>query len=68
MLSAEDVAAEDTLVQKLWINAGLNRDGDAVALTGAMQPSIEEISLGALPGPPKVAVRWPLPRKRCCAT
>src|ERR1700710_928372 len=60
MLSAEAVAAEDTLVHVLWINAGLSCDGDSVALTGATQPSIEEIALGALPGLPKVAVHWPL--------
>ncbi|MDX6268765.1 MAG: hydrogenase small subunit, partial [Frankiales bacterium] len=53
MLSAEAVAAEDTLVHVLWINAGLSCDGDSVALTGATQPSIEEIALGALPGLPK---------------
>ncbi len=58
MLSAEAVAAEDTLVHVLWINAGLSCDGDSVALTGATQPSIEEIALGALPGLPKVAVHW----------
>lgn len=44
----------------LWINAGLSCDGDSVALTAAMQPSIEEIVLGALPGLPKVQVHWPL--------
>ena len=52
--------AEDTTVHILWINAGLSCDGDSVALTAAMQPSIEEIVLGALPGLPKVAVHWPL--------
>ena len=51
---------EDALVHVLWINAGLSCDGDSVALTAAMQPSIEEIVLGALPGLPKVAVHWPL--------
>ncbi len=60
MPSAEAIAAEDTLVHVLWINAGLSCDGDSVALTGATQPSIEEIALGALPGLPKVAVHWPL--------
>jgi len=48
------------LVHILWINAGLSCDGDSVALTAAMQPSIEEIVLGALPGLPDVAVHWPL--------
>jgi hydrogenase small subunit len=48
------------LVHILWINAGLSCDGDSVALTAAMQPSIEDIVLGVLPGLPDVAVHWPL--------
>jgi hydrogenase small subunit len=48
------------VVHILWINAGLSCDGDSVALTAAMQPSIEELVLGALPGLPEVAVHWPL--------
>ena len=55
-----ELAAEETLIHVLWINAGLSCDGDSVALTAATQPSIEEIALGALPGLPKVAVHWPL--------
>ena len=35
----------DTVVNVLWIPAGLSCDGDSVALTAAMQPSIEEIPL-----------------------
>ena len=50
----------DTVVNVLWIPAGLSCDGDSVALTGAMQPSIEEIALGALPGLPGVKFHWPL--------
>ena len=50
----------EPVVHILWINAGLSRDGDSVALTAASQPSIEEIVLGRLPGLPKVAVHWPL--------
>ena len=42
---------DETVIHVLWINAGLSCDGDSVALTGATQPSIEEIALGALPGP-----------------
>ena len=64
MLSAEAVAAEDTLVHVLWINAGLSCDGDSVALTAATQPSIEEIALGALPGLPKVAAALAADRLR----
>ena len=43
----------------LWMNGGLGCDGDSVALTGATQPSIEEIVMGALPGLPKIQVHWP---------
>jgi hydrogenase small subunit len=38
----------------LWITAGLGCDGETIALTGATQPSIEDILLGGLPGIPKV--------------
>ena len=44
----------------LWINCGLSCDGESVSLTAATQPSVEEIALGALPGPPEVALHWPL--------
>ena len=50
----------DTTVHLLWINAGLNCDGDSVPLTAAMPPSIEDIALGALPGLPKVHFHGPL--------
>lgn len=45
---------KETVVHVLWINAGLSCDGDSVALTAAMQPSIEDIVLGAFPWIPKV--------------
>ncbi|HEY2744949.1 MAG TPA: hydrogenase expression protein HypE [Polyangia bacterium] len=48
------------VVHVLWINAGLSCDGDSVALTAAMQPSVEDIVLGVLPGMPKVIFHWPL--------
>jgi len=48
------------VVHILWINCGLSCDGDSVALTAAMQPSIEDIVMGVLPGLPEVAVHWPL--------
>jgi hydrogenase small subunit len=38
----------------LWITAGLGCDGDTIAMTGATQPSIEDILLGAIPWIPKV--------------
>jgi hydrogenase small subunit len=51
---------EDITIHVLWINAGLSCDGDSVSLTAAMQPSVEDIALGALPGLPKVQFHWPL--------
>ena len=38
----------------LWLTAGLGCDGDTIAVTGASQPSIEDIVLGAFPWIPKV--------------
>ena len=64
----DPAAAEEPVVHILWINCGLSCDGDSVALTGATQPSIEEIALGALPGLPKVAVHWPLIDFECGPT
>ena len=36
-------------VHILWITAGLGCDGDSVAVTGATQPSVEDVVLGAIP-------------------
>jgi hydrogenase small subunit len=43
-------------VHILWITAGLSCDGDTVSVTAAMQPSIEDVLLGAIPGLPKVTL------------
>jgi hypothetical protein len=43
-----------TEIDILWMTAGLGCDGDTIAMTGATQPSIEDIVLGALPWTPKV--------------
>ena len=44
----------------LWITAGLSCDGDSVSVTAAMQPSIEDVVLGAVPGLPKVHLHNPV--------
>jgi hydrogenase small subunit len=41
-------------IDVLWLTAGLGCDGDTIAMTGATQPSIEDIVMGALPWIPKV--------------
>jgi hydrogenase small subunit len=47
-------------IHVVWITAGLGCDGDSVAITGATQPSIEDIVRGALPGIPTVHLHHPL--------
>src|SRR6185437_12094516 len=47
-------------VHVLWITAGLSCDGDSVSVTAAMQPSIEDVVLGAVPGLPKVHLHNPV--------
>jgi hydrogenase small subunit len=41
----------------LWLSAGLSCDGDTIAMTGATQPSIEDLLGGVIPGIPKVTLR-----------
>jgi hydrogenase small subunit len=47
-------------VTVLWITAGLGCDGDSVAVTGATQPSIEDLVMGAIPGLPRLVLHNPL--------
>jgi hydrogenase small subunit len=51
-----EVRATTTIeeIDILWMTAGLGCDGDTIAMTGATQPSIEDIVTGALPWIPKV--------------
>jgi hydrogenase small subunit len=44
----------------IWMTTGLGCDGDSVSVTAAMQPSIEDILLGAFPGLPKVHLHNPV--------
>jgi hydrogenase small subunit len=41
-------------VHILWTSEGLSCDGDTVSITAAMQPSIEDVVMGAIPGLPTV--------------
>ena len=54
-LSAPEIQEIDIL----WITAGLGCDGDTIAMTGATQPSIEDLLAGAMPGIPKVRLHNP---------
>jgi hydrogenase small subunit len=44
----------------VWMTSGLGCDGDSVSITAAMQPSIEDVALGAIPGLPKVHIHNPV--------
>ncbi len=46
-------------IDVLWITAGLGCDGDTIAMTGATQPSIEDIVRGGIPWTPKVNLHNP---------
>src|SRR4051812_1483370 len=47
-------------VHIVWMTTGLSCDGDSVSITAAMQPSIEDIILGSIPGLPKVHLHNPV--------
>src|SRR6201996_6983377 len=47
-------------VHIVWLTAGLSCDGDSVSVTAAMQPSIEDVLLGAIPNLPKVYLHNPV--------
>ena len=46
-------------IDVLWIAAGLGCDGETIAMTAAMQPSIEDVVLGGIPWIPKVKFHNP---------
>ena len=46
-------------IDVLWLTAGLGCDGDTIAVTGATQPSLEDLVLGAFPWIPKVRFHNP---------
>ena len=48
----------------VWMTGGLGCDGDSVSITAAMQPSVEDVVMGAIPGLPKVHLHNPGPRLR----
>src|SRR6478672_4106182 len=47
-------------VHIVWMTTGLGCDGDSVSITAAMQPSLEDVVLGAIPGLPKVHLHNPV--------
>jgi hydrogenase small subunit len=47
-------------VHVVWMTTGLGCDGDSVSVTAAMQPSLEDVILGAIPGLPRVHLYNPV--------
>jgi hydrogenase small subunit len=47
-------------VHLVWMTTGLGCDGDSVAMTGATNPSLEDIALSVLPGMPRVHIHNPV--------
>jgi hydrogenase small subunit len=47
-------------IHVVWMTTGLGCDGDSVSITAAMQPSLEDVVLGAVPGLPKVHLHNPV--------
>src|SRR5271165_4883549 len=52
--SQRQAASPIAEIDVLWLTAGLGCDGETIAMTGATQPSIEQLVMGALPWIPKV--------------
>ena len=53
-------ATEAVEAHVIWMTTGLSCDGDSVAMTSAVNPSLEDIITQAIPGMPKVIVHNPV--------
>jgi len=53
---AESVATPIDEMSILWLSAGLSCDGESIAITGASQPTIEDLLRGAIPWTPKLTL------------
>ena len=47
---------EGVTAHVLWMTTGLSCEGDSVAMTSAMNPSLEDIITQAIPGMPRIVV------------
>ncbi len=52
-------------IHVIWMTGGLSCDGDSVSVTAAMQPSVEDVVMGAIPGLPKVHLHNPVLAYEC---
>jgi hydrogenase small subunit len=49
-----------TLMDVLWLTAGLGCDGETISITAATQPGLEELLSGSLPGVPPIKFHNPV--------
>jgi hydrogenase small subunit len=54
------VVTESAPVNVVWMTSGLGCDGDTIAMTGAQNPSYEDLSRGCFPGMPPLVIYNPL--------
>ncbi len=57
---ADQAKTEAVEAHVIWMTTGLSCDGDSVAMTSAVNPSLEDIVTQAIPGMPKVIVHNPV--------
>jgi hydrogenase small subunit len=51
---------ESITAHVLWITSGLGCDGESVAITAAVQPSLEDLVNGVMPGMPRIVLHNPV--------
>ena len=56
----QQARAERSTVHVLWMTSGLGCDGESVALTAAMSPSLEDLVRGVIPGMPSLVLHNPV--------
>jgi hydrogenase small subunit len=56
----DQAKTEGITAHVIWMTTGLSCDGDSVAMTSAVDPSLEDIVTQAIPGMPKVVVHNPV--------
>ena len=56
----DQAKTEGVTAHVIWMTTGLSCDGDSVAMTSAINPSLEDIITQAIPGMPKVVVHNPV--------
>ena len=56
----DQAATEAVEAHVLWMTTGLSCDGDSIAMTSAVNPSLEDLILQTIPGMPKLHIHHPV--------